>query len=81
MRYTDYNERYERQKLINPDYVTIDNVSHALYAWPLIVDIKPGETVAPSSWQIMKAPTFADNYELWHYVCDGIHVAYRFIEV
>ena len=40
MRYTDYSERYERQKLINPEFVTIGGVSLALYACPLIVDIK-----------------------------------------
>ena len=80
MRYTEYDEREQRMKVINPEYVCIDGEFHSLIGWPLIVDIKPGETVAPSSWQIMKAPKFGKVYELWHYVCDGLHVCYRFLE-
>lgn len=80
MRYTEYEERAKRMKVIDPEYVWLDGNFHALVAWPLIVDIKPGETVAPSAWRIMKAPDFGKEYELWHYVYDGLHVDYRFME-
>lgn len=81
MRYTEYEERAKRIVLIDPEYVQLDGEYHALVAWPLIVDIKPGETVVPSAWQIMKAPTVGKQYELWHYVCDATHIRYSFREV
>ena len=81
MRYTEYEERNRRKKIIDSEYAWFDDCFHPLIAWPLIVDINPGETVVPSSWQTMKAPEFGNAYELWHYVCNGLHICYRFVEV
>lgn len=75
---TTYEERAERWEIINPEASWWDNEPQALEAFPLILDVAPGETVETGySNDYRTAPPSPGTYELWHYVLGGSHHSFE----
>ena len=73
MRTLDY-EQYSKLCVTINSEVGIDGEAVPLIAYPLIVDVAPGETVPTGySGEYLTAPTEPGNYVLFHYVCGGQH--------
>ena len=77
-RIANYEERFTRLEIINPEGSWWDNEPQALEAWPLFLDVAPGETVETGfSNDFRTAPTAPGKYELWHYVLGGEHCRFE----
>jgi len=79
MKATEYQERYERREVIDPEAFWLDGEALELIAYPVYTGIVPGEVVGTGySGDYITAPIEAGTYELWHYVCGGQHSRFEF---